>query len=198
MISSVVPHIETNLKQSLLFLNAPITFVSARSPSTVSVRYKIPSEVGADRIVNARAAAELHSGAAIVIDFGTATTFDCLSSRHEFLGGVIAPGIVISAQALTQRTAKLPPVTLNKPARILGRNTVECIQSGLYHGYRGLVKEIVARLLEKLGNRTRVFTTGGQARWILKGTALDQKNIPHLTLMGLFFLWHDLASKRNS
>jgi type III pantothenate kinase len=127
-----------------------------------------------------------------VIDFGTATTFDCISAKREYLGGVIAPGPVISAEALYERTAKLPLVTLSKPAKILGQNTLESIRSGLYHGYRGLVLEIVSQLKKKLGPKTKVFSTGGQAHWILKGLPIAAPFHPYLTLDGLYFLWRDI------
>lgn len=192
IVSSVVPPIDRNLAQDLtdIFRRRPI-FVSARTPSPIKVRYRKPSEVGADRLVNARSAWALHPGASIVIDFGTATTFDCVSRRGEYLGGVIAPGPVISAEALYRRTAKLPMVLLEKRVDILGKNTLESVKAGLYHGYRGLVKEIVARLKARLGGSVRVFTTGGQAKWILQGLPVVDRHVPHLTLAGLYHLWND-------
>lgn len=194
IISSVVPSIDATLrKETVSLFGVKPHFVSVRTPSIVKVLYRNPREVGADRLVNARAAVEGHTGPSIVIDFGTATTFDCISSDKEYLGGVIAPGPVISAEALYQRTAKLPYVVLNKPARILGRNTEESIQSGLYNGYRGLVKEIVVQLKSVMGSRTKVLATGGQARWILKGLSLVDKYDPHLTLLGLYCLWKDIS-----
>lgn len=195
IVSSVVPKVDailtSDIERSLGILPH---FVTAKTPSRVTVHYKNPREVGADRLVNARAAVALWKGPSIVIDFGTATTFDCISNRQEYLGGVIAPGPVISAEALYQRTAKLPLVLLDKPARILGQNTLESIQSGLYHGYRGLVKEIVAELKKELGPQTKVFSTGGQAHWILKGMSLVTAFYPHLTLSGLYHLWTDIRN----
>lgn len=190
----MVPPIDLFLKSFLagFFKKRKVHFVSARSTSKIKVRYKTPSEVGADRIVNARAAIALHDGPSIVIDFGTATTFDCVSRKAEYLGGVIAPGPVISAEALYQKTAKLPFVLLEKPVKILGRNTLESIQSGLYHGYRGLVLEITRLLKKKLGAGTKVMATGGQAHWILKGLPVVDRHVPHLTLMGLYYMWRDI------
>lgn len=170
-------------------------FVTGRTRGRVKILYRNPSEVGADRIVNARAVMEFWKGPSIVVDFGTATTFDCVTARGEYLGGVIAPGPVISAEALYQKTAKLPLVLLKKPAVILGQTTLGSIQSGLYHGYRGLVKEIIFHLQKKMGPRTHVFSTGGQAHWILKGLGIIDENIPDLTLVGLYFIWQDLHSK---
>jgi type III pantothenate kinase len=197
MVSSVVPRVDGNLARDLQALTgAPAVFVNHRTPSPVRIRYRKPSEVGADRLVNARAAWQLHAGASIVIDFGTATTFDCVSRRGEYMGGVIAPGPAIAAEALFRRTAKLPMVYLEEPADILGKNTLESIRAGLYHGYRGLVKEVVARLKSRLegrgrGGRVRVFTTGGQAAWILRGVPGVDRHVPHLTLSGLYHLWTD-------
>jgi type III pantothenate kinase len=192
IVASVVPPIDHNLHHDLeSLLGFPPVFVDHRSPSPIRIRYKKPSEVGADRIVNARAAWELHRGASIVIDFGTATTFDCVSRRGEYVGGVIAPGPLISAEALYRRTAKLPMVFLDKPAGILADNTLNSIRAGLYHGYRGLVREITRQIRKKLGDSVRIFTTGGQAAWILKGLPGIGRNIPTLTLDGLYHLWYD-------
>ena len=194
-VSSVVPRANAPLRRLLKTFGADPLFISHRTPSRVRIRYRNPAEVGADRLVNARAAMALTGKAAIVVDFGTATTFDCVSSRGEYLGGVIAPGPVISAEALFHRTAKLPFTTLSRPARVLGRDTVESIQAGLYHGYRGLVKEILARLNERLRSTAEVLTTGGQARWILNGLDLRHRYIPYLTHLGLYWYVRDQALK---
>ncbi len=192
MVSSVVPPIDKNLEQDLRdVLQIHPHFVTAKTPSPIRIRYARPKEVGADRIVNARSAWALHKGASIVIDFGTATTFDCVSKRGEYLGGVIAPGPVISAEALYRRTAKLPMVLLEKPVDILGKNTLASVQAGLFHGYRGLVKEIVARLKTRLGAPVRVYATGGQSKWILRGLPVVDRHVPYLTLAGLYHLWFD-------
>lgn len=192
IVSSVVPGVDPYLRSALRSITQQLPFfVTASLPSRIKVRYGKPSEVGADRLVNARAAIEKNKGPNVVIDFGTATTFDCVSARSEYLGGVIAPGPFISAEALYHKTAKLPMVLLDKPARILGRNTLESIQAGLYHGYRGLVKEIVARLKDKMGPRTKIFATGGQAKWILNGLSVVDYHIPTLTLQGLYLYWKD-------
>jgi len=196
IVSSVVPSVDRHLTRSVqLSLGLSPRFVTGRTSSKVKIRYRRPSEVGADRIVNARAAMALKKGSAIIVDFGTATTFDCVTARGEYLGGVITPGPVISAQALLEKTAKLPLVVLDKPAKILGRNTLESIQSGLYYGYRGLVKEIVRHLKKKLGKGTFVFATGGQARWILKGLGLIDAYEPDLTLIGLYHVWYDFSRR---
>lgn len=197
LISSVVPSVNRFLIRDCkkLFHKKP-QFVSADSSSCIKVLYKKPKEVGADRLVNARAVVSIHSGPSIVIDFGTATTFDCISKKKEYLGGVIAPGPAISAEALHKKTAQLPLVELYQPVKILGQNTLESIRAGLYFGYRGLVVEIVRQLKKKLGPRTKVFSTGGQAHWILKGLPHVDKNYPHLTLWGLYFWWRDTQKFR--
>ncbi len=192
MVSSVVPPVDKPLAAQLKqVFGYSFAFVSPRTARRVKILTKKPSELGADRIVNARAAIEFFNGPSIVVDFGTATTFDCVSRSGAYLGGVIAPGPAISAEALYKRTAKLPMVFLDKPAVVLGRNTTESIRSGLYHGYRGLVQEIVFQLRKKMGVRTQVIATGGQAHWILKGAKGIDSYVPHLTLAGLFHLWRD-------
>jgi len=149
-----------------------------------------PREVGADRIVNAVAAFErVHQGL-IVVDFGTATTFDVVSPKGEYLGGVIAPGIQISAEALFLRAAKLPRVEIVRPPRVLGRNTQHAMQSGIVLGYVGLVDGIVSRLKDEVGFATAVFATGGMARLIAPETRSLEVVDDHLTLDGLRILWH--------
>ena len=127
------------------------------------VLYDNPAEVGADRIVNSVAAFEKFGGPCVVVDFGTATTFDCVSAKGEYQGGVISPGIGISADALFEKTARLPRVDIRKPARVIGSTTVGSLQSGLYYGYLGLVDGILERLLEEMGKDTTVVATGGLA-----------------------------------
>src|SRR6185312_11641599 len=125
-----------------------------------------PAEVGADRIVNAVAAFDKYGGPCVIVDFGTATTFDCVSARGEYMGGVISPGIGISADALFERTARLPRVEICKPARVIGTNTVGSLQSGLYYGYLGLVDGLLGLLLQETGEDTKVIATGGLASLI--------------------------------
>jgi type III pantothenate kinase len=198
IVSSVVPPVDRHLARDLRALTGlDAAFVSHKTPSPIRIRYRRPTEVGADRLVNARAAWQLHHGASIVIDFGTATTFDCISRRGEYLGGVIAPGPAISAEALYRRTAKLPMVFLEEPADILGDTTLDSIRAGLYHGYRGLVIEIVRRLKKRLGGPVKVFATGGQAAWILRGVPGVDRHVPFLTLAGLYHLWADAHPEEN-
>ena len=154
----------------------------------MSILYENPREVGADRIVNAVAAYERAKGGVIVVDFGTATTFDCITPKGEYLGGVIAPGVQISADALFSRAAKLPRVEIAKPPRVVGRNTLHSMQSGIVYGYVGLVDGLVERLKEELGYPCAVIATGGLARLIAPLSRTIQEVDDVLTLVGLRIL----------
>jgi type III pantothenate kinase len=151
----------------------------------VRILYDDPTVVGADRIVDAVAAYRLYGGPACIVDFGTATTFDALSGEGDYLGGAIAPGIGIAAQALFERTAQLPRVDLARPPAAIGRNTVHSIQSGLLFGYVALVEGMVARFRQELGPQTRVIGTGGLAEVIARETSVLEILAPWLTLDGL-------------
>jgi type III pantothenate kinase len=155
----------------------------------MSILYENPREVGADRIVNAVAAYEKVKGAVIVVDFGTATTFDCVTPKGEYLGGVIAPGIQISADALFTRAAKLPRVEIAKPPKVVGRNTIHSMQSGIVYGYVGLVDGMIERLREELGYTTAVIATGGLARLIAPLSKTIDEADDILTLVGLRILY---------
>ncbi len=155
----------------------------------VRIRYDNPREVGADRVVNAAAAYRLYGGPACVVDFGTATTFDAISREGDYLGGAIAPGIVISAEALFRYAAKLPRVDLVRPPRVIGTNTVHSMQSGLIFGYVGLVEGMVARFRRELGEDMRVIATGGLAEVIASETKVIQVVNPWLTLEGLRMIY---------
>ncbi len=163
--------------------------VDGKSNTGVRVRYDNPAEVGADRIVDAAAAFKLYGGPACIVDFGTATTFDAVSSDGDFLGGAIAPGVGIAAEALFQRAAKLPQVDLLRPPSAIGRNTAHSIQSGLLFGYVGLVEGIVERFRVELGLSTKVVATGGLAEVIAKETNVISILAPWLTLDGLRIIY---------
>ena len=155
----------------------------------MSILYENPREVGADRIVNAVAGYEWAKGAVIVVDFGTATTFDCVTPRGEYLGGVITPGVQISADALFSRAARLHRVELALPPRVVGRNPVHSMQSGIVYGYAGLVEGLVRRLRKELGYPCRVIATGGLARLIAPQTDAIEHVDDDLTLTGLRLIY---------
>jgi type III pantothenate kinase len=155
----------------------------------MKVRTDNPREVGADRIVNSVAAYERHAGPLVVVDFGTATTFDCVSAAGDYVGGAIAPGYRISADALFTRTAKLPRVQLERPARTIGTNTVASMQSGLFWGYVGLVDGLASRCKAELGGEVRCVATGGLARLIGGACESIDETDEHLTQAGLRILW---------
>lgn len=160
----------------------------------MAILYENPREVGADRIVNAVAAYERVKGGLIVVDFGTATTFDCVTPKGEYLGGVISPGIQISADALFQRAAKLPRVEITKPPKVVGRNTVNSMQSGIVYGYVGLVDGLVERLREELDYPCEVIATGGLAKRIAPLSRTIGSVDDDLTLRGLRILYERNAA----
>ncbi|MGH7411991.1 MAG: type III pantothenate kinase, partial [Candidatus Methylomirabilis sp.] len=153
------------------------------------ILYDSPREVGADRIVNAVAAFETYGGPAIVVDFGTATTFDAVSARGEYVGGVITPGIGIAAEALFERTAKLPRIDIVRPKAVVGKNTVASMQAGLFYGYLGLVEGIVTRMQEEMGGEAVVVATGGLSHLILAESRSVHHVDPLLTLTGLRIIY---------
>ncbi len=155
----------------------------------MSILYEDPRAVGADRIVNAVAAYEWAKGAVIVVDFGTATTFDCVTPKGEYLGGVITPGVRISAEALFARAARLSPVEIALPPKVVGRNPVHSMQSGIVYGYAGLVDGLCTRLIRELDYPCRVIATGGLARLIAPQTTSIEETDDNLTLTGLRLLF---------
>jgi type III pantothenate kinase len=199
VISSVVPPLDAVLRQVCeQYFNSKPLFIEPGVKTGMPVHYDNPAEVGADRIVNAVAAFEQYGGPCVIVDFGTATTFDCVSAKGEYLGGVICPGIGISADALFQRTARLTRVEIRKPPRVIGTNTVGSLQSGLYYGYLGLVDGILELLMKELGTETKVIATGGLGTMIGTGSKYIKTVDEFLTLNGLRIIWERNAGARSA
>jgi type III pantothenate kinase len=195
-VASVVPPLNFTLKQMAeRYFNLTPLFIDHTVDTGVPILYEPPSDVGADRIVDAVAAIRKYGAPCIVVDFGTATTFDAINSKGEYLGGVITPGIAISSDALFQRAAKLPRVEIKRPENVIGSTTVEAMQSGLYHGYAGLVDGILSRMIDELGGTPKVIATGGLAPLIAKGSKLIQDVDENLTLDGLRLVYERTREK---
>jgi type III pantothenate kinase len=178
-----------------LFERAPLV-VGPGIRTGMPVRYENPREVGADRIVNSVAAFELFGGPIIAVDFGTATTFDCVSAQGEYLGGAIFPGVQIAMDALFERTALLHRVELVRPKTVIGKTTTGALQSGLLFGYAGMVDAMVARIRQELGGDARVIATGGLAHRIASESATIERVEPFLTLEGLRILFEKNRTER--
>jgi type III pantothenate kinase len=188
--ASVVPPLTSTFLQACdKYLQRRPLVVDAGVKTGVRIRYEDPKAVGADRVADAAAVQKIYGGPACIVDFGTATTFDAISAEGDYLGGAIAPGIGIAAEALFHRTAKLPRVDLQRPPSAIGRNTVHAIQSGMLFGYAGLVEGMVARFRKELGPATKVIGTGGLAELVAAETDVIEILAPWLTLEGLRIIW---------
>ncbi|MGA9533528.1 MAG: type III pantothenate kinase [Anaerolineales bacterium] len=189
-LASVVPPLTPTVLDALdRYLGQHPLVIDAGVKTGVSIKYEDPKAVGADRVVDAVAVRALYGVPACVVDFGTATTFDAISAEGDYLGGAIAPGIGIAADALFERTAKLTRVELVRPPAAIGRNTVHAMQSGLLYGYVGLVEGMVARFRAELGQEMKVIGTGGLAELIAGETDVIEFVDPWLTLQGLRLVW---------
>ncbi|SHF22437.1 type III pantothenate kinase [Desulfofundulus australicus DSM 11792] len=190
VISSVVPPLMLALEQmSEKYFGVRPLVVGPGIKTGLAIKYDNPREVGADRIVNAVAGYELYGGPLIIVDFGTATTFDAISARGEYLGGAIAPGIGISTEALFARAAKLPRVELVRPPSVIGKNTVSSMQAGIIFGFVGQVDEIVRRMKAELGGNPTVLATGGLAELIARESRTIDRVDQLLTLKGLRLIY---------
>ena len=190
VISSVVPPLMPTLEEmSLMYFKVKPIIVGPGVKTGMPILYDNPREIGADRVVNAIAGYEQYGGPLIIVDFGTATTFCVISDKGEYLGGAITAGIGIATEALFQRAAKLPRIELVKPKRVIGRNTVTSMQSGLIYGYIGQVDGIVRRIKEELNSDAFVVATGGIAELIAKDADTINKVDPNLTLEGLRIIY---------
>lgn len=190
IISSVVPPLQPIFERACqkLFGCSPLV-VGPGIRTGMPVRYENPREVGADRIVNSVAAFEMFGGPIIAVDFGTGTTFDCVSQQGEYLGGVICPGIHISMEALFDRASMLHRVEIARPKTVIGKTTTGALQSGLLYGYAGMVDSMVARIRSELPGKVRVIATGGLARRISRESEAIEEVVPFLTLEGLRILF---------
>lgn len=190
VLASVVPPISEMILEMIdEYIGVAPLVVDAGVKTGISVRYDSPRDVGADRIVNVAAAYRQYGGPACIVDFGTGTTFDALSAKGDYLGGAIAPGIRVAAEALFLRASKLPRIDLQAPKRAIGTNTPDAMRSGILYGYVGLVEGMVARFRRELGEGMRVIATGGLANVIAAQTSVIEVVDPWLTLKGLRLIY---------
>ena len=197
IISSVVPPLLPIWERvSTKLFDHPPLVVGPGTRTGMPVRYENPREVGADRIVNAVAAYELMGGPVIAVDFGTATTFDCVSDKGEYLGGAIFPGIHVAMEALFERAAMLHRVELAQPRSVIGKTTAQSVQSGMLYGYAGMVDSMVTRIREELGAEARVIATGGLAGRVASESRSIERVEPFLTLEGLRMIFERNRSHR--
>ncbi|GAK43113.1 Baf family transcriptional activator [Paenibacillus sp. TCA20] len=190
IISSVVPPLVNVLEEMCIkYVGKKPLLVGPGIKTGLNLRYENPREVGADRIVNAVAAIDRYQCPLVVVDFGTATTFDCIDAEGNYLGGAIVPGIGISTEALYQRASKLPRIELEKPKKVIGRNTVHAMQAGIIFGYAGQVDGIVERIKDEMKAEPKVIATGGLAELIASETRTIEEVSPMLTLEGLRIIY---------
>jgi type III pantothenate kinase len=188
-VSTVVPEATESFLEGArqLFLTEPLV-VGSETKTGITIQTEHPAELGADRLVNAAAAFHIYGGPVLVIDFGTATTYDVMTRGGEFLGGIIAPGMEICAEALWAKTARLPKISIERPPRIMGTNTVSSMQSGIYYGYLGQVEYMIRRLKEEFETNFKVIATGGLSGMFNGATDVIDIFEPELTLKGLNYI----------
>lgn len=199
IIASVVPALTSVYREmSQKYLNSEPVIVSSKLPLGIKILYDDPQQVGADRIANAIAAFELYGGPVIVVDLGTATTFDVVSEKGEYLGGAISPGIETSSANLFQRTALLSRVELKKPDKVIGTNTQDSLKSGIIYGAVGQIDEIVRRIEKELDKKTKVIATGGLADLISRESTTIKKLDLTLTLKGLKIIFYRIKKPKKN
>jgi type III pantothenate kinase len=190
IISSVVPHLNGTLRSlAENHFNVTPIFVDHTTDTGLTILYEQPSELGTDRIVSAVAAVEKYGAPCIVVDFGTATTFNAINSKREYLGGIIAPGLMTAADALFSRAAKLPRVAIERPKNVIGKSTVEAMQSGLFYGYAGMIDGLLERMFDAMKDDPKIIATGGLARVIQSVSKYRYQIDETLTLDGLRILY---------
>jgi type III pantothenate kinase len=197
MCSVVPPVVPVFQEVCRKYLNILPLIVEAGVKTGIRLSVDNPRELGPDRVVNAVAAHHLYGGPAVVIDFGTATTFDVISKEGDYLGGAISPGVTISTEALFSRTAMLPRVELVRPTQVIGRNTISAMQSGIIFGYIGLVEGMINSIEQELGSKVKVIATGGYAYLLAKATSRIKVINRNLSLVGLRFIY-EMNKKENS
>jgi type III pantothenate kinase len=199
IVSSVVPPLDSAFAWMIeQYFEIQPLFVEPGVKTGIAIRVDNPQEVGADRIVNCVAAFERYGGPSIIVDFGTATTFDVVTANAEYVGGVIAPGLAISAEALFARASRLPRVDIRRPPSVIGTNTVVNMQSGLYFGYLGLVDGILARMKRELPGVKKIIATGGLAALLARDSEHIEEVIDDLTLEGLKIIYDRNVGLRRS
>jgi type III pantothenate kinase len=184
IVCSVVPA-KAEILETFFAARCPVHFLNHHSPLGMAIDYPQPSQIGADRLANAAGVISRHGVPAIVVDFGTAVTFDVISAEPAYCGGVIAPGLGAMTGYLTRRTALLPVIELEEPESAIGKSTIHAMQAGAVFGYRGLVREIIARIRSELPGRAKIVATGGDAALIARGVAEIDAVDPDITLDGL-------------
>lgn len=190
IVSSVVPPLDAPLAaMAERYLHQAALFVTSATDTGLAVLYDNPRDVGADRLVNSVAALHKYGGPCVIVDLGTAITFDAVSAKAEYLGGIICPGIGMSVAGLFANTARLPLVAFQEPEKLIGTNTVGSMQSGLYHGTVSMIDGILKRLLTEVGVHTHTIATGGQASLIIRGSRYLKHIDEDLTLEGLQLIW---------
>jgi type III pantothenate kinase len=190
IIASVVPPLDASLaNMASRYFNTAAMFVTPETDTGLRICYDNPREVGADRVVNGVAAFARFGGPSVVVDLGTAITFDAISAKAEYLGGIICPGLGIAVEGLFKKAARLPLVDLREPDKLIGTNTVGSMQAGLYYGTIGMIDGILERLLGELGPATHMVATGGHARLVTRGSRYLKEADRDLTLVGLRIIW---------